>query len=273
MNSKLFLTIGPIICLIATGASAQAPFKTYDDPRIQWWSKQFLEGHREEVLKWVEDDLTSGNPHPFSPQIWVRIQSSFERLDTAIKSASSQLRTALGPLPEITLLRVNGQNKELLAKYPPSSVSTLSNAFSLITLGWVAGDERRYIDAMTYGLCALDLPSAGFEPLWLLSWAGDSDMVSPAGAAPSKRGEARRCRTSNPGMEPKRSYQSRSACQLRGGVVERVTVIDGLPYQQDRFGSAGPFQRARANQVKGRGIGGVRLQHRNGLPQQLVGAD
>jgi len=169
--------LGVLTFLIAATAVGQTPARPYDDPRIQRWSKQFIEGQREEVLKAVEEDLVSANPHPFSPEIWVQLQRSQERLETAVKAiVSRQLRKALGPVPEIEMLYDADKSKELLAKYPPSAASTITDVIGLSDLSSAAGAEGRYTDEMIYALRLLELPASGFRPLQLLFSSGANNL-------------------------------------------------------------------------------------------------
>jgi CHAT domain-containing protein/tetratricopeptide (TPR) repeat protein/ligand-binding sensor domain-containing protein len=169
MNWLRFFKSLLALAALAQVLYAQPAVRTFDDPRLQRWSKQLLDGQRDATLKAVEDDLVSGNPHPYSAEAWVKIQMSLDRLEPAMQSASPALRAALGSRPEIALLRKKGHAKELLAKYPPSAASGITDVYSLEDLGWSAVNLRRYDDAAAYGLREMELPASGFAPVWLLS--------------------------------------------------------------------------------------------------------
>lgn len=145
----------------------------YDDPRIQAWSRQYLEGKAEAVLSDVEQDLLSPNPHPFSSQVWVNIHWREDRLEQAWSNATPALRKALGPLAEIEILSRQRRYAELFSRWPSEKAGEIRDVWSLFRLEEAAGTAGRYDDQVAYLMAAAQRFPGYFQTAWRLTYLND----------------------------------------------------------------------------------------------------
>jgi CHAT domain-containing protein/tetratricopeptide (TPR) repeat protein len=181
INRNALLVTSAIIVMIAFCKASYAQnslpqVSLYDDPRIVSWSKDFLAGKREEVIRSVEQDLKSSSPHPFAPHVWTFTQNSLGRLEQMWPSlADPVLRKALGEMPEIFLLYKAGARDRLLEKYPPSKAAAIKDPQALLYLYFAAFDEFRYLDGLSYMLVFAKLYPELFQSVWGLGNCADND--------------------------------------------------------------------------------------------------
>jgi hypothetical protein len=120
--------------------SREQRVKLFDDPRVIAWSRDFLAGKREAVIRSVEQDLKSPAPHPFAPHIWVNIQFYLGHKKEAWQGIRDpQLKAALGILPDVDLLFFAGEYKELLKRYPASTVNQINDPWAPVPMPGIAG--------------------------------------------------------------------------------------------------------------------------------------
>lgn len=102
--------------LLGCGAAAcqNAPANPWTDTRLATWSRQMNAGQFDQVIHEVEADLVSPAPHPFSIDIWCRLQLRQKHLDAAAAAITDPaLRNALGAAPQIYSLANAGKYAEL----------------------------------------------------------------------------------------------------------------------------------------------------------------
>lgn len=143
--------------------------KLYDDPRIVEWAKLYLAGKGEEVLRLAEADLLSSSPHPFTTQVWVSIHDRQWRLKEAWAGITNpNLRAALGPLPDIEILKNEGHEADALRKYPANSAEEINDLWALSSLQQIAWSRERYADGFQYTVAAARLAPHWFQAAWVI---------------------------------------------------------------------------------------------------------
>jgi len=162
----------------------------FDDPRLVEWSRDWLEGRREQVLAAVDRDLRSANPFPLAPQVWAAAHESLGRLDALDAITDPVLQRALGPLPKLARLYEGEQYKKMLELYPPERAGEINDLWALSLLGLAANNEARHVDAWTYAQRALSLRPDFFQAAWIALDAAQEDehVFSAATAAASPGG-------------------------------------------------------------------------------------
>jgi hypothetical protein len=122
----------------ATPSAGAARPNPWADQRLLNWSQQINAGQYDQVLQQVETDLVSPSPHPFSVDIWCRLQLRQRKLDSAAAAITDPaLKQALGIAPELYSLDFDGkvsQALRLVKSVPPSEIhGTLT---WMMILGW-----------------------------------------------------------------------------------------------------------------------------------------
>ena len=175
----------------ATAMPQNESMRLYDDPRVVAWSRAYLAGEEGAVLKSVEKDLRSTNPHPSAAQVWTVIHANRKHLGQVWNQLQDpQLRAALGTHPEVTLLRDQRRHRELLEKYPPSKADNITDVWTLIELASSAGELTRRADKFAYLLAAAHLYPMHFQVAWMFEdvlrsdvlRARATDAIQPGGA-------------------------------------------------------------------------------------------
>jgi len=147
----------------------------FDDPRVQWWSALYLSGQKNKVLKSVEKDILSTTSHPFASQVWVNIHDRSKNLKAAIDKVNPALKSALGILPQVTLLRNDNSFYKLLEEYPPSYNFTDKDIFALIGLSHSAQEIGQIDDMYQYIGIALSFCSDIYQLAWMTN---NQDYIS-----------------------------------------------------------------------------------------------
>ncbi|MBI5969527.1 MAG: tetratricopeptide repeat protein [Deltaproteobacteria bacterium] len=159
----------------------------YDDARIRLWSKEYLNGNLDAVIKSVEQDLTGARPHPFSPHVWTVTQWNKGGLEkrvipsSAVSDKNKKLAFALGVLPDVYLLYSKGEHKALLEKYPATNAPSITDLWALNYLASAAIASHRYEDAFSYVAAGFKLRGGNapfFQMVWLAKDIAQGDEGS-----------------------------------------------------------------------------------------------
>lgn len=155
-SSFLLLTCLTLLC--SHHGFAEPPVK--QDPRISRWSELFREGQRDQLLRELERDLRSEDPHEFTSSIWVNVHQASHELkrawDAVDEGDDQALKSALQTIAQMELLYDEERYQELKERFPLESL-TRANAghFEFANLGWSLDnteDHRAQLDVTTEGL-------------------------------------------------------------------------------------------------------------------------
>ena len=142
----------------------QEPVQLYDDERLVSWSIDYRAGDENAVLRSVEQDLRSADPHPFAAHVWTTIHVRRRRLAQVWSELDDpHLRIALEVQTRAVLLREQGRHRQLLEEYPPAATTGVTDPWALIELAASALTLDKRSDALSYLLTAARLHPTHFE--------------------------------------------------------------------------------------------------------------
>ena len=169
----LFFFLGAYVQNSTAAEDSLGP-RLFDDPRVAAWSREYIRGNEQRVLRSVEADVLSGDPHPFAAHIWTRIHDRRGRLKEVWDGLDPKLRGALGILPEVELLADQRRYADLLERFPVSGAGTITDVWALVGLAVAASEMARREDSTEYLLAAAQLYPMNFQIAWML----ESRLVS-----------------------------------------------------------------------------------------------
>ena len=167
IRRRTIVTVAIVLAILADPAFAgnrPEASQLYGDQRLVSWSRDYREGDENAVLRAVELDLRSPDPHPLAPHVWTTIHSRRQRLAQVWGELDDpRLRAAVEIPTQVVLSREQSRHRQLLEDYPPSALADATDPWTLIDLAASATTLAKRSTALAYLLTAARLHPTHFE--------------------------------------------------------------------------------------------------------------
>lgn len=153
---------------VGSHATAAPTPISYTDPRFRNWAFLFQSRRFDQLLKSVQEDLLTQNPHPLASLVWVSAQDRLQRLSQAMRGPlDPKIRSRVGELPEIYQYYKDRKFGLMLREFP--NAQKISNPWSFIFL-YLASDHRyQTAQEMDYVLAFSKIFPASFQAAWMIN--------------------------------------------------------------------------------------------------------
>ncbi|MBN2732680.1 MAG: hypothetical protein JXR26_09640, partial [Balneolaceae bacterium] len=137
------------------------------DDFFEQWKTQFNNGNYEELLASVEQNLASGNAHPYAINAWVATHKAMGDLSQALRGGNENWRKPLQTYVAIDTFYENDQDWELYNQYVTPAMNELEEQSWANLI--IATSELPSKPIKEKLLAYLDKPNQTFRAVWAIS--------------------------------------------------------------------------------------------------------
>jgi WD40 repeat protein len=177
-SSKTHLVFAQPVSVPAASVASAGPAQSnpWTDLRLLNWSHQLNAGQFDKVLQEVQADLITPSPHPFSIDIWCRLQMRRHNLDSAAEAITDPtLKKVLGIVPKLYSLDFDNKYIELESLAKTVSASDIHGALVWHVIIGDADNMTDFSQGFDWALHGLRAEEPNFILVWEVFNLADSD--------------------------------------------------------------------------------------------------
>lgn len=150
----------------------------YQNSKYKNWTTDFSTGEYEKVLKAVEEDLKSADPHPLAANAWYELMSRKFRMEEISDQINPAFSSAVSELVNIRVQYAHDGDLKLVSEFPIERIkeNPLPDYYSYVYLENAADNFSQ--DQYSYSISKLMLERFGetFLPAWSIYNMADSNQ-------------------------------------------------------------------------------------------------